>query len=248
MKKGRITAKVQRKDLIKFCFFGVFLLVMLGITIWLLPWILSLKDEAGRAALQEYIHSQGGWGVLILLGIQILQVVIALIPGEAIEIIAGLLYGTFGGYLICQIGMLLGTILVFYLVKWLGASFVHSIVGESKLSRFKFLQDTRRLELFTFILFFIPGTPKDILTYFMPLTRIKPLVFFVITTVARIPSILSSTFAGASISEGKWIQTILIFAVIGLIGIIGICFNNKFLDWADRKKEQIKERHQSEKK
>lgn len=245
----KITAflKEHRRDFIKFVVLAAVIAAMVGVTIWLLPWIISLKDEAGRDAFQEYIHSKGSWGVLILLGVQILQVVVALIPGEPIEVIAGLLYGTFGGYLICLAGMLLGTVFIFYMVKWLGASFFHDIIDESKFERFTFLKDTRRLEVITFILFFIPGTPKDILTYFMPLTRIKPLVFFTIVVVARIPSILSSTFAGASIGEGKWLQTVIIFLVIGVIGILGICFNNTFLNWAGKKKTQLKERHEKRK-
>lgn len=229
------TVKQDKKDFIKFMVFVVVIVAMIGVCIWLLPWIISLKDEAGRAAFQEYIHSKGALGVLILLGIQVLQVVIAIIPGEPIEVIAGLLYGTIGGYAVCTVGMLIGTVIIYYGVKHLGASFIHRLIGQGKLERFKFLSDTKRLEILTFLLFFIPGTPKDMLTYFMPLTKIKPLAFFIIITVARIPSVISSTFAGASIGEGKWVQTIIIFAAIGIVAIAGIVINDRLMKKLNKK-------------
>lgn len=241
-KKHRLktAAKQDKKDFVKFIILGLVVVVMVAVTIWLLPWIISLKDQAGRDAFEAYIHSKGAWGVVILLGVQILQVVVAIIPGEPIEVISGLLYGTWGGWLICTVGMLIGTVLIYYMVKLLGVSFIRRLVDESKFEKYKFLNDTKRLETLTFLLFFIPGTPKDLLTYFMPLTKIRPLTFFTIVTVARIPSIVSSTFAGASLSEGKWVQTIIIFVVIGAIGILGIRFNDFILERVNRRKEKIK--------
>lgn len=242
MKSKRKGTNRNTNDTFRKILFFVFLAVMVGITIYLLPWIISLKDAEGRVALENYIQSKGAYGVLVLLGIQILQVIVAFIPGEPIEVIAGLLYGTLGGYLICTIGMLIGTIGIYYFVKLLGKSFINSFVNAEKLADYKFLHDIKRLEVLTFVLFFIPGTPKDLLTYFMPFTKIKPLTFFVIVTIARIPSIISSTFAGASIGDGKWVQTIVIFCVIGLVGILGIIFNDRLIKSLKQKKEKIKEK------
>lgn len=232
--------KSDKKNLIKFIAVLIIVVLMTVVTIELMPWIISLKDAAGREALKEYIYSKGAYGVLILLGIQIMQVVIAFIPGEPIEIVAGLLYGTFWGCVITLIGMLIGTVIIYYGVRLLGSTFINSVIGKEKFERFKFLHDEKKLEMIAFLLFFIPGTPKDALTYFMPFTKIKPYTFFVITTIARIPSIISSTFAGASIGQGKWIQTIIIFLVIGALGIIGIAFNNVFIEKRNKAREKIK--------
>ncbi len=154
----------------------------------------------------------------------------------------GLLYGTLGGYIVCTVGIMLGTVIVYYTVRMLGYSFINRLVGEGKLSKFKFLQNQKKLEWVTFLFFFIPGTPKDFLTYFMPFTKIKPGRLFFIVAFARIPSIISSTFAGASIGEGKWIQTIVIFAVISIIGIIGIIYNDRLMKKYSEKKKVIKEK------
>ncbi len=228
----------NKKDYKKLIGLAIITIILIISTVLLFPYVLSLKEEANRIMLQEYINSKGIWGVFILLAIQVLQVVVALIPGEFVEIISGLLYGTVGGYLICTVGMLIGTAIIYYTVKVLGYSAINKKLGDGKLSKFKFLNDASRVELLTFILFFIPGTPKDLLTYFMPFVKIKPSKFFFISTVARIPTIVSSTFAGRSISQGKWGQTILVFVIIGVFSIAGIIVNNILTKRLNEKKQK----------
>ncbi|WMJ22293.1 VTT domain-containing protein [Paludicola sp. MB14-C6] len=232
--------KLNKKDLLKLIIFIIVIVGMVALTIYLFPRIMLLKDQAGRDAFMAYIQSKGIWGVAILMGVQALQVVIAVIPGEPFEVLSGLVYGTWGGYFICTAGMLIGTIFIYYFVRVLGYESISKLFGEGKLENYKFMKNTKKLELFTFIFFFIPGTPKDFLTYFMPFTKIKPLTLFIIITIARIPSIISSTFAGSSISQGKWGQTIAIFAIIGIIAVVGIIFNEKLVDMLNNKREQMK--------
>lgn len=218
------------------------LLLMVVVTILLFPYFSQLADEEKRTMIIESIRGKGIWGVLILLGVQILQVVVAFIPGELIEVISGVLYGTFGGYAICTGGMLLGSMLVFYTVRKLGAGFVNALVSQDKIRKFKFLEDTQKLELVVFILFFIPGTPKDMLTYIVPLTPIKPERFFLWATVARIPSVLTSTYAGASLGKGEFLKTVIVFLITGTIGILGIVFHDQIVAKFHKKKEAIKTR------
>lgn len=231
-------SKYTKKDIIKVIILAIIAVSLMVITIKLLPYVLSLKDDDIRNNLKEYITSKGFVGVLILLGFQVLQVVVAVIPGEIVEVIAGLLYGTIGGYIVCTIGILVGSVIIYYTVRALGYKFINNITGGERFAKFKFLHDAKKLDMVIFLLFFIPGTPKDILTYFIPFTKIKPLNFFIISTIARIPSIVSSTFAGASIGDGKWGQTVIIFVVIGAIGILGILFNEKILKKFNRKSDK----------
>ena len=240
LNKLKQMTKNNKKDFVKLVFLILIVVAFTIVTIYLMPWIISLKDEKVRNALKVDIYSKGALGVLMLLGLQVLQVVVAFIPGEPIEVISGLMYGTFYGYIICTVGMLIDTVLIYYTVKSLGDSFINKLIGEDKLSKYKFLHDEKKLEMITFILFFIPGTPKDLLTYFMPLTKMKPMTFFMITTFARIPSIISSTYAGASISQGKWMQTVVVFLAIGAIGILGIIFNDRFMKSVEKKRQAIK--------
>ena len=180
--------------------------------------------------LEEKIEALGIVGVLIMLFIQILQVFVAFIPGEPVEILMGVMYGTVGGLLLSLLGCAIGSSLVFLAMRKFGQPLFEFFFEKKQLDRFAFLKNSKKLELFTFILFLIPGTPKDLLTYFAPLTSIDFKIFLIITIFARIPSIITSTYAGSSILEGNIIKTVLIFGATAIIGITGIIVGNKISD------------------
>lgn len=87
-----------------------------------------------------------------------------------------------------------------------------------------------------FLLFLVPGTPKDTLTYLVPLTPILPWKFFVLSALARIPSVISSTFLGSSLGSGNWVLTVAIFLLTAVIGLLGIYFNDRFMKKFKKKK------------
>lgn len=208
----------------------IFLAVSIIICINFTPIINSLTQEVEREAFKQKLDSFGFGGVLVMLFIQALQVVVAIIPGEPVEILMGVMYGTVGGLLVSLLGCAIGSILVFALVRKFGQPIFELFFDKKHIDRFSFLKSSKKLELFTFILFFIPGTPKDVLTYFAPLTNIDTKVFILITIFARIPSIITSTYAGSTILEGNLIKTILIFAATAVIGITGILIGNKITE------------------
>ena len=204
----------------------VFLALIL-ITVWAAPKVMSLRDEQTREALRQQMQSHGLLGWLAFLGIQILQVVVAMIPGEPVEIFAGMMYGPVWGTLSCMLGILIGSMLVYQLVRRWGMPLVSVFLDPKRLQSFRLLQDQRRFERLAFLLFFIPGTPKDLLTWAASLLEIRPLRFFAISTVARLPSLLSSTLAGASLVSGNFTTTVLIFVITGSISLLGVWLHRK---------------------
>ncbi len=225
---------IQKKDtskngFIKLCILLIVIAGLLVLSVFLFPYFTELADEEKRNELVEYIRGNGALGILILMGIQILQVIIAVIPGEIIEVIAGIIYGTIGGYIICTIGVLISTMIVYFTVRKLGVEYIEKNFSAKRLEKFKFLQDSKKLETIIFLLFFLPATPKDMLTYIVPFTKIKPLHFFVVSSLGRIPSILTSTFAGANLIEGEYLTSIIVFAITGSLGILGILFKDKII-------------------
>ncbi|MDD2955596.1 MAG: VTT domain-containing protein [Oscillospiraceae bacterium] len=216
-----------------------FAVLLLAVLLWrLTPWFLSLSTEEGRLAFQAFLDSLGVWGVFVMLGVQILQVVVAVFPGEPVEVLAGMIYGTWGGLLICLLGLLAGTAVIFFTVRRLGRSFVEKLFAKEKLQRLRFLQDTKKLELIIFLLFFIPGTPKDMLTYAAGLTPIRTRDFFLIATLARIPSVVSSTFAGGALARGEYWKMLLVFLFTGALGVLGIIYNNRLLDYLEKRRQE----------
>lgn len=120
-----------------------------------------------------WVDQYGIWGRFILIGIMTLQVVVAMIPGEIIEIGAGYAFGAIEGTLLCLAGAAVGSAIIFLLTRCFGIKLVEAFVSREKLSRIKFLRNEKKLNLMIFIAFFIPGTPKDLLTYFIGLTPIS---------------------------------------------------------------------------
>ena len=186
----------------------------------------SLTNVERRESFRVFLEQFGIFGWVILLFIQIFQIIIAIIPGEPIELLAGVVCGATGGLVLCLLGIFIGTLIVYMLVKKFGSGIAEAFIERKNLDRFKFLQDEKKLELLVFLLFFIPGTPKDVLTYFVPLTKINTKMYFIIATLARIPSVITSTLMGDSLAEGNYTATIIVFGVTAVLCIGGIVAND----------------------
>lgn len=193
---------------------------------WAIPKIMSLTDEAVRVQLKEKLSSMGIWGGIVMLFIQILQVFVAVLPGEPVEIVNGYLYGTVGGLCVCLAGLFIGSFLVFLCVEKLGMKFVNKFVNSKGFEKLKFLRDPLKRDSMLFLLFMIPGTPKDVLVYFAPFTRIPLWRFLLLSTFARIPSVLSSTFIGANLYQEDYFMAIVVFLLTGILGLLGIYINS----------------------
>lgn len=161
-------------------------------------------------------------GILSLIIIMVLQNVIAIIPGEPLEICAGYAFGTIEGTLLCIAASVIGSVIVFLFVRTYGMRFVELFFDKEKLGRLKFLHNTQKLNLFVFIFTVIPGTPKDMMSYFVGLTSMKLSTWIFITAVGRIPSIITSTIGGDVIGKQKYITAVIVFAITLFISLAGI--------------------------
>ncbi len=235
--KTALTEKENKTKVLKIIFAIVAAAALIALTVYFFPLISKLKDAEFREQVRDFIAERGAVGVLIMLGVQLLQVVLSVIPGEPVEVLFGFIYGPWLGALLCLLSMALGSFLVFTVTRALGRKFMDKAEQSGKYDKFKFLKDPARRDMLIFILFFIPGTPKDTLTYFAPFTKIELGKFLLLSTVARIPSVISSTFAGESIFSGDYLSTVLIFAVTGAIGIAGIFLYNFILKKNSEKNE-----------
>lgn len=199
-------------------------------------WVLTLRDPQNLADFQELVRSLGFGGWLLLLAIQYVQIVIAFIPGGPVQIVAGALFGPLGGLAICVLGMLLATATVFSLVGRYGHKVVHLFVKDKEIKQYKFLSDTERLEKLVVILFLIPGTPKDVLTYLFALTPIPLGRFLLLSIVARIPAALTSVLAGDSIAAGDWLRALIYFIIISAISLGGLVLHRRILRFYHKKR------------
>lgn len=190
---------------------------------------------------REWVDTHGVWGRLAFLGMVAFQVIIAIVPGEPLEIGAGYAFGAVEGTLLCILGTTLSSIVVFLVVKRFGMRFVTLFVSEEKIRSFKFLQNVRRLNAIAFLLFFIPGTPKDVLTYIVGLTPMRLPTWIFITTVARIPSVITSTVGGDALGTENYLFAVLVFAATAVISGLGVLVYREITRHHQRK-EQERER------
>ncbi len=178
---------------------------------------------------QQWVDSQGLLAPVLFMGMVILQVVVAVIPGEPLEIAAGYAFGALEGTVLCVLGTLIGGVLVFLLVRRFGAQAVEVFFDLEKFRSLRFFQDRRRLTFWVFLVFFLPGTPKDVLCYFVGLTDMRLRTWILVSAVARIPSIITSTVGGSALGMGEYAFAAIAFLAalaisgLGLLAYRAIC-------------------------
>ena len=214
----------RRKKLAAISLAVVALLAVL-LTLFISGWLQSFSQDDFR----EYIRSFGALGPLVLLGLQILQVFIALIPGEIVESAAGDACGPWMGTAVCYLGICIASVLIFTLTRRYGVRLVEVFISREKINELRFLNTERKRNNLIFLLFFIPGTPKDLLTYFVGLTDIRLRTFLLLSMVARIPSVISSTFGGHLLGEENYILAVIVYALTGLVSILGMVGYNLWI-------------------
>jgi uncharacterized membrane protein YdjX (TVP38/TMEM64 family) len=239
--------RVSTADKVKFVGLIVFFLLIIAISVFAVNFIRSLGTDSLKVELERAIGNAGVFGILICLGIQFIQVVVAFIPGEVVQVVIGYVYGTLGGGLLTLAGALFSSIFVFYLVRKLGAPFVQAMVGNKDSGRMRFLHNSKNLNSLVFILYLIPGLPKDLFTYVVPLTEIRPRSFFVLSTIARAPAIFASTYVAASFKSGDFVGMIIVAVIFGGLGICGIVFNQKIMAFVDLITTRLFSHHHSDK-
>lgn len=230
MRKEKLTKKEKKIITIRFIIIALAIGLIAYLTYLALPFISKLATEQSRIELKNDIANMGLKGVIITLGLQVLQIIVAIIPGQPMEVIAGMLYGTWGGMLLCLVGILIGSTVVFYLTRKIGMNFIQIFFDKeqiNKIKRKKIFKNTKKLELFMFIMFVIPLVPKDIFIYLAGISLISPKKFMLITTVARIPGLFITVFAGNNLSEGNFIIAAVLVIVFLILGIVGYVISDK---------------------
>lgn len=221
----------RKSKLFKITITVISLVALIVILMYLVPIIKNIITPEGRIEFKNKINELGFLGILLLFALQLIQIFLIIIPGEPLEILAGMCYGTLGGTIFIAISSAIVTTLIILLVRLLGRKFVYEFFSEEKIKKLensKMFKNPKRLEWIMIILFVIPGTPKDLLVYIAALLPIDPFKFILISTIARMPSIISSTLAGSTLANGKWGATIIVYIItFALIGI-AIFLINKF--------------------
>ncbi len=226
----------QHKKVMRICSLIIFVLASAAIF-----WFIGrpmLKFVSDPDQFRTWVDSHGMWGRIAFVGMMILQIIVAIIPGEPLEIVAGYAFGIWEGTALCILGAIIGSAIIFLFVRYLGVKAVEGFFPRDKIDSINFLKNEKKLNLLVFAIFFIPGTPKDLLSYFIGLTKMKFSSWMAITATARIPSIITSTIGGDALGMQNYTFAIIVFLATLTISIIGICIYNRICTARNAKEKE----------
>ncbi len=181
----------------------------------LLAWL------ADAQAVRAFVADHAFASRLAMLGINIVQVLLAFLPGEPVELASGYAFGFWEGTALCLIASGLATSAIYWATRRWGWKLVGLFFDKSLFHRFSWLENAKRLEFIMLIVFLIPGTPKDFLTYFAGLTNMRFMPVVLIATLGRIPSIVTSTITASAAGSGNWPLAACALAASALLLAVG---------------------------
>ena len=167
---------------------------------------------------------------LAFVAVRAFQTVIKIIPAEPLEIASGYIWGVFGGFFYCLLGTEIGSLVILVITRKFGVKFISCFIDTSKIDEWSFIKNSKRKYFLLFVIYLIPGTPKDLITYFIGITDTKTAPFLFITGVARIPAIISSTWCGSTLIDKNYIAFMAIFAGITVFSLAGTAVGTKYFN------------------
>ena len=177
--------------------------------------------------------------IFIYIGVQIIQIVISVIPGQAFQFAAGYLYGFWPGLLYSIIGATLGTLISFYLAKLLGKDAIHLFFGEDKMTYFIDRLNSKKAYTIVFLIYLIPGLPKDIVSYAAGVSEMKCKPFLILSLIGRIPGMAGSLLIGSLYMKQHYIGMGIIAVLAVVAFIICIIFRKRISKYLDKFYEKI---------
>lgn len=177
--------------------------------------------------------------VLFYIGAQILQIVICIIPGQWLQFAAGYIYGFWLGYLLSLVGAAIGTVFTYYIARFLGHDAMHLIFGEEKIHQMLNTLNSKKAVVLVFLIFLIPGVPKDLCNYVAGLSEMKLKRFMVVSLIGRSPGMMGSLLIGLSIVSGKYVGAGVIAAVAVILFVLGIIFRRKITSFLDKAYDRL---------
>lgn len=225
-------ASARRKSPFAYLAFPLFIALMVAL-------VLIFRQELwafflDRDGIRSWILARGVWGPLAYIGMQVIQVLIFVIPGEFVQVAGGYVFGFWLGSLYTLIGVTLGSIANFYAGRLLGRPFVESIFAPEKIERVESLIGSDRGSAGLFLLFVIPGIPKDVLCYVAGIASMGLRVFLAVSMAGRTPGILGSAYMGSAAYAGAYRSAAVVLVAAVILFALGFIFKNRIHGFIER--------------
>lgn len=200
----------------------LFLLFAILIVVPLVLYLLYKDKLFNKAYLSNRLDDFKGFAFIPLILLQIIQIVICIIPGQPIQFASSYLYGVLGGFLISLVGAFIGTVITYYLAKFLGNDALHVIFGEEKVKSYVRKLNSSRAYVIIFLLYLIPGIPKDVTSYIAGISNIRLRPFIFLSILGRSPGVLESLLFGTFLAHRNYFGIAML--IIASIIILLICY------------------------
>lgn len=198
-----------------------------------------IRFFSNKEKVAALVASFGSYAPLTFIGLQILQVLFAPIPGELTGFIGGYLFGIGLGFTYSTIGLTCGSLFAFLIARRLGMPFVRRFVGQELMGKFDYLMEHQGA-FFSFIFFLIPGLPKDYFCYLLGLSPMHVLTFFIISTIGRIPGTLLLCLQGQAVRSENYRGFFVILGIALFFIVLMIIYRDRIEGWVKHQKSAPK--------
>ncbi len=222
MTEKKNKAKVRIKKIITIVKLLLLLFVVVGLPLYIVFYQREFISQFNSLeAVNAYLHKYEAASVLAYVGIQIMQIIICIIPGQAMQFAAGYVYTFWFGYLYSIIGAAIGTVITFYLARLLGKDAIHLIFDEKQVAKFIKKLNSKRAFIIVLVIFLIPGLPKDLFTYAAGVSEMKLKPFLIISLIARSPAMMASIMIGSMFNKGSYAGIVILTVIMVILFIWG---------------------------
>ncbi len=193
-----------------------------------------IRFFAKRESVLAFVASYGPYAPIVFMGIQVLQVLVAPIPGELTGFVGGYFFGIGEGFLFSTIGLTTGSWIAFLISRRFGLPFVRRFVAKEMMDKFDYLMEHKGA-FFSFIFFLIPGLPKDYFCYLLGLSPMHVMTFLVISTVGRIPGTLVLTLQGQAVRSEEYRVFFVVLGLALVALVVTLIYRDQIEKWLHKK-------------
>jgi len=189
--------------------------------------------------IEAYIDKYEIAGAFVYIGLQIVQVIISIIPAQPFNLAAGYIYAFLLGYALSITGTALGTSATFFLARMLGKDAIYLLFGEKKITKFVNQMNSKRALMIIFILYLVPGIPKDPIGYAVGLSKVKFLPFLGLSLVGRTPAMMMTIMVGSMLNKNNYTGVIILSVIVVTICILTIVYRKRIMTKIDKRFENM---------
>lgn len=216
-KKNNVKEKVKIGRLLLRAFLG-----LLAVGFCIILSVAMLQFVAEPTVMEVWMQKYPCIGRIVYVAMSMFQVIVALVPGEPVELAGGYVFGAVEGTFLYLLGATAGSLIIFILVRKYGNALVELFFEKEKLESLRFLKNSKKRNILLSIIFILPGTPKDLLCYFAGLTDIKFKVWIWVCSLGRLPSIISSMISGDALETKNYTSALVVLGITLFVSGVGL--------------------------